>query len=180
MHMPKLRRLTREETEVSLPKRQPTREETEVSLPKHGWAHAYGGEDPIPDFSIDPRQIKPLGWFRVLFFIPQVATGGQPPRPLEMFSSKSFVPLATTITWEGTFGPNEIVETRIVAVYNDGYTKTILRGAQAPTTITLNTADLADLYENNKYIHRFQVMASSTLPSPTSVSVKVLIYALEI
>jgi hypothetical protein len=158
--MPKLR--------TKLPKHEGTQ------LPEHGETHAYEGTDPIPDHSIDPRQIKALGVFNTILVLPQVGTGGQYGRAfwvIPMDSEKSLVPLAAKFTVFGTFQTNETVTIRITAVYNDGTTNSITISVTTPGTITLNTADLADLYSYTRYIKRMEVAAASSA-STTLVGIR--------
>ena len=167
--MPKLRRLTRKETEVS--------------LSKHGWTHAYGGEDPIPDHSIHPRQIKALGLINAIMVLPSVGTGGQYgiiSFAMPSDSEKSLVPLVAKFTVQGVFQSDETVTIRITTVFDDGSTYTVTRSVTGPGTITLNTADLLpDQYSFNKYIKRIEVAASSSAPS-TMVYVRGIIYSIEL
>jgi len=60
-------------------------------------------------------------------------------------AGKSLVPLATTLTWGGTFGSGETVTIRITATYNDGTTVSITRSATATGSVSFNSADLSGL-----------------------------------
>jgi len=151
-------------------------------LPRHAHTHAYGDADPLPPYSIDRSQINALGVLNVGTAIPLMGTGGRyaPPAPIyPQDLKKSLVPLAATLTWEGTFGSGETVTIRITAVYNDGTSASITRSATAAGSISLNPADLAELYAHGKYITRLEVASVSSAPT-TSVTTRVTIYALEI
>jgi hypothetical protein len=170
--MPKLR--------IRPPREGPPRGETK--LPNHGWTHAYGGTDPIPDHSIDPRQIKALGIFNTILVLPEVGKGGQYGRAawvIPIDPEKSLVPLAARFEVFGTFQQGETVTIRITAVYNDGTTNSITKSVTAPGTITLNTADLADLYSYTRYIKRMEVAAASSAPT-TMVGVRGTIFSVEL
>jgi hypothetical protein len=173
------RLLIREETKIS----PPTREDTEKPLTKHGWTHAYGGEDPIPDHSIDPRQIKALGMINAMMLLPSVGTGGQYgiiAFAMPSDSEKSLVPLVVKFTVQGAFQSGETVTIRITTVFKDGSTHTVTKSVTEPGTITLNIADLLpDHYSFNKYIQRIEVAAASSAPT-TMVSVRGFIYTVEL
>lgn len=157
------------------------RREAQV-LPNHGWTHAYGGTDPIPDHSIDPRQIKALGMLNVILVLPETGTGGQYGRAdwvIPTDPEKSLVPLAAKFTASGIFQTNETVTIRMTAVYNDGTTNSITRSVTAPGTTVLNTADLADLYSYTRYIKRIEVAAASSASS-TTVGIRGVVYSIEL
>jgi len=158
------------------------RRQIQATIPTHGHTHAIDGTDPIPYNSIDRAQIKALGVFRVALARPPVGTGGQYGRPeyvIPDFYFKSIVPLAATLTWLGTFAQDETVTIRITAEYNDGTSASITRSATAPGSISLNPADLSELYPNNKYITRLLVTAASTAQT-TGVRTQNTIYYLMI
>ncbi|MEM3457512.1 hypothetical protein [Thermofilum sp.] len=153
-----------------------------IRLTKHGATHAFGGSDPIPLYSLDATQIRSLGTINVSTVGPLTGTGGQygPPSPIfAMDPNRVLVPLAATLTWQGTFSAGETVTIMITARYHDRSISSITRSATAPGSITLDTADLSRLYTHDKFITRIDVAAASSAPS-TSVNTIVTVYSLEI
>lgn len=151
-------------------------------LIKHGETHAFGGSDPIPIYSLVASQIRSLGMINVSIAEPLTGTGGQYGPSwsiLPMDPARALVPLAATLTWQGTFSAGETVTIMITAIYHDGTISSITKSATAPGSITLNTADLSGLYIHDKHIKRIDVAVASSAPS-TSVKTQITVYSLEI
>lgn len=153
-----------------------------AKLTKHGATHAFGGSDPIPLYSLVATQIRSLGTINVSTVVPLTGTRGQYGPPFSVFPTdpdRVLVPLAATLTWQGTFSADETVTVMIAARYHNGFMSSIIKSATAPGSITLDTADLSRLYAHNRFIKRIDVAAASSELS-TSVSTIVTVYSLEI